>query len=100
MRRTRGMSRAADLPNLEPVAELTADEPVADDRASYEHQCFVGGRVLFFACFQFPELVQPGQTTFHEPACFAKAAAMSRSSFSQDGRYPFFLSSLRCGSES
>jgi hypothetical protein len=85
---------------LEPVAELRAEKPMADDRASQEHQRLMGGRIFLLSSFQFSKLVQPGQAPFDEPAGFAQAAAMGTTTFGQQRLYPLFLSRWRCGSES
>lgn len=85
---------------LEPETKLTAEKPVANDRASNKHEGLMRGRIFFFACFQFSKLMEPGQRSFDEPARFAQAAAVSGATFGQDGLYPLFLTSLRCGSES
>jgi hypothetical protein len=60
----------------------------------------MGGWIFFLARFQFSELVEPGQASFDKPARFAQAAAVSCATLGQEGLYPLFLTSLRCGSES
>ena len=61
---------AKALAALEPESKLTAEEPVANDRASYEHQGLMGRWIFFFARFQFSELVEPSQCPFDKPARF------------------------------
>jgi hypothetical protein len=58
------------------------------------------GWIFLFARFQLSKLVEPGERSFDEPARFAQAAAVSGATFGQEGLYPLFLTSLRCGSES
>jgi hypothetical protein len=80
---------------LKPVAKLTAEEPVTDDRAGHQHECFMGEGVLFLPSLQFAKLVQPGQAAFDEPASLAQATAVGRAPFGQERLYPLFLSSFR-----
>ena len=81
--------------SLEPVAKLTAEEPVTDDRAGHQHECLMGERVLFLSRFQFAKLVQPGQGAFDVPTGLAQATAVARAPFGRERLYPLFLSSLR-----
>ena len=60
----------------------------------------MGGRIFFFAHFQFSKLVEPSQGSFDKPARFAQTAAVSYATFGEDRFYPLFLIALRCGSES
>lgn len=80
---------------LEPVAKLTAEEPVTDYRAGHQHECFMAERVLLLPRFQFAKLMQPSQGAFDEPTGLAQATAVGRSPFRQEWLYPLFLSSLR-----
>jgi hypothetical protein len=80
---------------LEPVAKLTAEEPITDDRTRHQHQCLMGERVLFLPRFQFAKLVQPGQAAFDEPASLAQAAAVRHAPFGEERLHPLFLISLR-----
>ena len=68
---------------------------MADHGTSNEHEGLMGGRIFFLARFQFAELVEPGQGSFDKPARCAQAAAVSRATLGQQGRYPLFLTSLR-----
>ena len=54
---------------------------MTDERARYEHQGFMGGRVFLLPCFQLAKLVQPRQTAFDEPAGLAQATAVRRAPF-------------------
>jgi hypothetical protein len=56
---------------LEPESKLTAEEPVANDRASNKHEGLMARWVFFFARFQFSKLVEPSQGAFDKPARFA-----------------------------
>jgi hypothetical protein len=85
---------------LEPESKLTAEEPVANDRATNEHEGLMGRWVFFFARFQFAKLVEPGQGSFDVPARLAQAAAVSCASLGQERLYPLFLIAWRWGSES
>ena len=80
---------------LEPVAKLTAEEPVTDDRAGHQHECLMRERIFLLSRLQFAKLVQPGQAAFDEPAGFAEATAVGCAPFGQERLYPLFLSSLR-----
>jgi hypothetical protein len=99
-RNERKSNGGAGFFSLEPVAKLTREQAMTDNRTRYEHEGFMGRRVTLLPYFQLAKLMQPCQAPFDEPACLPQAAAVRGATLGQDGLYPFFLSFLRSGSES
>lgn len=73
---------------------------MTDQTGAQSKQGLVGQDRAFLADLELPELVQPRQGAFDDPAVFSQPAPVATPAFGEHGGDALFLRALLCGCES